>query len=198
MDNINTTINNNDELDALRQQLAELKERLDRTTTLNEKHLLDSIKRKMRGVHKSIYKVIAMGIIACPIWVGIGYAWNLPWYFTTFTILMLLGSATADFLINRLDVEMMGSNMAATAHRLMHMKKMRVRQEFVAIPVLIGWLTWFVWELQHAGLDPKLIMGMAVGAVVGAVIGAAIGLRIYFNLQKANDEMLRQIEELQD
>ena len=53
-------------------------------------------------------------------------------------------------------------------------------------------------ELYHAGLEKDLVLGMSVGSVIGAVVGACIGLRIFFNLQKANDEMLDQIKELEN
>ena len=199
MEDFNNTVNNNsEELDAMRLQLAELKSRIERNTELNEKHMMTAIKRKMRGVHRSIYRVIFMGLIAIPLWGLIGYIWNLPWYFTVFTVVMLSSSMIADYLINRMDVDSMTDNMADTARQLVKMKRYRVRQEIIAFPVLTGWLAWFIWELYHAGLEHDLVLGMATGAVIGAVIGACIGLRIFFGLQKANDEMLDQIKELED
>ena len=199
MEDFNNTVNtNSDELDAMRQQLAELKSRTDRNSEINEKHMMNAIKRKMRGVHRSIYKVIIMGTIALPMWILIGYIWNLPWYFTAFTIVMLSGSMIADYIINRMDIDRMTDNMAETARELVKMKKYRVRQEIIAFPMLTGWLAWFIWELYHAGLEKDLVLGMSVGSVIGAVVGACIGLRIFFNLQKANDEMLDQIKELEN
>lgn len=195
----NTSLNNNnDELDAMRLQLAELKSRIDRNSEINEKHMMSAIKRKMRGVHRSIYRVIIMGLVAIPLWGLIGYVWNLPWYFTAFTIVMLSSSMIADYIINHVDVDHMTDNMTDTARKLVKMKKYRLRQEFIAFPVLTGWLAWFIWELHRTGLDKDLVLGMSTGAVIGAVIGACIGLRIFFNLQKANDEMLEQIKELED
>lgn len=199
MEDFNNTVNtNSDELDAMRQQLAELKSRIDRNSEINEKHMMNAIKRKMRGVHRSIYKVIIMGTIALPVWILIGYIWNLPWYFTAFTIVMLSGSMIADYIINRMDIDRMTDNMAETARELVKMKKYRVRQEIIAFPMLTGWLAWFIWELYHAGLEKDLVLGVSVGSVIGAVVGACIGLRIFFNLQKANDEMLDQIKELEN
>lgn len=198
MNENNYNMNNNDELDAMRLQLSELKQRLDKTATLNERMMLNALKNKMRGVHKSIIKVIIMGTIALPLWVFIGYYWNLPWYFTAFTIVMLSASMLADYVINRMDVDHMADNMADTARRLVKMKKYRLRQEFVAFPVLTGWLAWFVWELHRTGMDSDLLMGLSTGAVIGAVIGASIGLRIFFKLQRANDDMLNQIEDLKE
>lgn len=198
MNEFNNTINNNDELDAMRVQLASLKDRLDRTTRLNEQHMLNSIKRKMRGVHNSIIKVIIMGTVAMPLWVLIGYWFNLPWYYIAFTMVMLAASMLADYIINHMDVDSMDRNMAETATRLVKMKKYRLRQELIAIPTLLLWFAWTIYEFTHAGLDPDFTRGITCGAGIGLVIGGAIGLRIFFKLQKANDEMLEQIKELED
>ncbi|WP_407403600.1 hypothetical protein [Sodaliphilus sp.] len=191
-------INNieNFELDAMRQQLNELKERIDRTTTLNEKLLHESIKGKMRGVHKRIIKVCLMGLVGIPAWIFIGYFYHLPWYFTTFTMVMLLSFIIADYFINRMNIDTMGNDMAETARQLVKMKRMRLRQELIGIPVLVMWLAWFMWEVMHSGIDHDLAMGMCVGGGIGACIGACIGINIFLGLQHSNDEMLRQIEEL--
>lgn len=189
---------NNDELDAMRLQLNELKQRLDRSSQLNEKHLMNALKSKMRSVHRSIYKVIIMGCIALPLWVLIGYWFNLPWYYIAFTMAMLAASMIADYLINRMDVDNMDRNMTQTARSLVKMKKYRLRQELIAIPVLLLWFAWTLWEFSHAGLDPDIAKGISCGAGIGLVIGGSIGLRIFFNLQRANDDMLRQIDELQN
>lgn len=186
----------NTELDAMRQQLNELKQRIDRTTTLNEKLMHESIKGKMRGVHKRIIKVCIMGLVGIPVWGSIGWFYHLPWYFTVFTIAMLLSFIIADYFINRMDIDTMSNDMAETARQLVKMKRMRVRQELIGIPVVILWLAWFMWELFHSGIDHDLAMSMCVGGIIGAVIGACLGLHIFFGLQRSNDEMLRQIEEL--
>lgn len=190
------TINNNDELDTMRLQLNELKQRLDKTSTLNEHLMQDALKGKMRGVQRTIIKVLIMGAVALPMWIFIGYWFNLPWYYITFTMAMLAASMLADYVINRMDVDTMDRNLAETARQLVKMKKYRLRQELIAIPTLLLWFGWTIWEFTHAGLDPDLAQGITYGAGLGLVIGGAIGISIFFKLQKSNDEMLRQIEDL--
>lgn len=197
-DNINNTNYNSDEIDEMRLQLNELKRRLDRTTTLNENLMHESIKGKMRSVHKRIIKVCIMGLVGIPVWIGIGHFYHLPWYFTAFTIVMLLSFTTADYFINRMNIDTMDNDMAETARKLVKMKRMRVRQELIGIPVIILWLAWFMWEMSHSGIDHDLAMGMCVGGGIGAVIGGAIGLYIFFKLQHDNDDMINQIKELQN
>ena len=194
--NFNHINDNNEELALMRQQLNELKSHIDRTTTLNEGLMLESIKNKMRSVHCSIYRVIALGCVAIPLWVGIGFYWNLPWYFTAFTIVMLTASFTADYIINHMDINTMDCNMAETAQRLVKMKRHRNIQISVAFPILILWLAWFFWELSKSIPNDTEFKAMIIGCVVGGVIGAAVGLSIFFKLQRANDEMIAQIKDL--
>ena len=67
------------ELEEMRLQISELKERLERESTLNEHLLHDSLKAKMRSVHTLVHKVICMGIVGVAAWLFIGYFWLVPY-----------------------------------------------------------------------------------------------------------------------
>ena len=183
------------ELEEMRLQISELKERLERESTLNEHLLHDSLKAKMRSVHALVHKVICMGIVGVAAWLFIGYFWHLSPVFIAFTCLMMFASMTAEYLINRIKDEAFTTNLKETATRLVRMKKLRLRQTLTGGAVLI--LVWFPWLAhefcQH--LDKDVYQPMIIGAAVGGVIGACVGIRILLKMQRANDEMIRQIEE---
>ncbi len=197
MDTNNTIINNNDELNALREEMIQLKQRLDRTTTLNEQLMHDTIKDKLRDMRKTIYMVLGMGLLACPLWLIISIVFNLSWYFIAFTMVMLIGSATSDYLINRMDSSLVDRDLAETARQLVRMKKLRLRAEVIGVAVVIVWIVWVVFEFMHAIQDKTFATFMVVALLVGAVIGGIVGIRIFLKLQRTNDDMLRQINELQ-
>ncbi len=197
MDNNNTILTNNDELNALREQMAQLKQRLDCTTTLNEKLMVDAIKSKMRSMHKTIYMVLGMGLLTCPLWLVISIVFNLSWYFIAFTLVMLLASATSDYLINRMDCSLIDHDLAETARQLVRMKKLRLRAEIIGVAVVIVWFAWAVCEFMHAIQDKTFAIIMVASLAVGFVIGGIVGIRIFLKLQRDNDEMMRQINELQ-
>ncbi len=197
METNNITLNNNDELNALREQMTQLKQRLDTTTTLNEKLMVDAIKGKMRGMRNTIRLLLFIGLLAIPMWFGIGVWYNLPWYFIVFTIVMMLASGTADYLINRIDIGLVDRDMTETARQLVSMKKLRLRHEVIGITVVTVWLVWAAWEFTRVFEDQFMTICMVGGIVLGGVTGGIIGIRIFLKLQRDNDEMLRQINELQ-
>ncbi len=197
METNNITLNNNDELNALREQMTQLKQRLDTTTTLNEKLMVDAIKGKMRGMRNTIRLLLFIGLLAIPMWFGIGVWYNLPWYFIVFTIVMMLASGTADYLINRIDIGLVDRDMTETARQLVSMKKLRLRHEVIGITVVTVWLVWAAWEFTRVFEDLFMTICMVGVIVLGGVTGGIIGIRIFLKLQRDNDEMLRQINELQ-
>lgn len=183
------------ELEEMRQQISELKDRLDRESTLNVQLLHDSLKTKMRSVHTLVRKVLIKGTVGIGAWVFIGYYWELSPIFIAFTCLMMFASMTAEYLINRMADEALTTNLKETATRLIRMKKLRLRQTITGGTVLIlVWFPWLAYEFsQHLGLE--VYQPMIIGAAVGGIIGACIGIGILLKMQHANDEMIRQIEE---
>lgn len=188
MDNIN-------ELDQLRNQICELKQRLDRESTLNEQLMHDSLKTKMRSVHTLVRKVMTLGIVGVAAWLIVGMIWHLSPYFIAFTCLMMIVSVTTEYLVNRMKYDTFTTNLRDTVSRLVKMKKMRLRQTLIGgVVIVLIWGPWLVYEFsQH--LDEREFMPMIIGSAVGGIIGACVGLNILFKMQRANDEMIRQIEE---
>lgn len=188
MENINV-------LEDIRHQISELKQRLDRESTLNEQLLHDSLKMKMNTVHVLVRKVITMGIVGIGAWIFIGMEWHLSPWFIAFTCLMMLASITAEYFVNRMKDDAFTTNLKDTATRLVCMKKMRLRQTIIGGTTLIlVWFPWLAYEFGHH-LDEKTCLPMIIGAVVGGIIGACVGISILLKMQRANDEMIRQIEE---
>lgn len=179
----------------MRKQISELKQRLDRESTLNEKLLHDSLKMKMRSVYALVHKTIGIGAVGIAAWLFMGVMFHMSPWFIALTCLMMLASMTAEYLINRMGDDTLTDNLKETAARLVRMKKMRLRQTITGCTVLIVvWMPWLVWELSRC-LDEREFLPMLIGGGIGLVIGACIGLSILFKMQRANDEMIRQIEE---
>ena len=187
MDNIN-------ELEEIRKQISELKQRLDHESTLNEQLLHDSLKTKMRSVRNIVWRMIVIGILGIIVWCYIGHMWNLSPYFVGTTILMFIASMSAEYLINRMDERDFSVNLSEAMARLVRMKRMRIIQVLVGFAfLLVVWGPWMVCEM-FPKFEPEMRMPMAIGMGVGAIIGAIRGLTFFFKMQHANDEMIRQIE----
>ena len=138
-----------------------------------------------------------MVLFAIPLWLFIKYQHNLSWYYTIFTILMMLVSVFFDWYVNRIDGGKMGDDMKETANKLLKMKKQRALQEKIALFLVVPlWLVWTVFEFRSSITDPVMANGLLIGMAVGVVIGLIVGLSIYFRMQRKNDEMIKEIESI--
>lgn len=188
MENIN-------ELEEIRKQISELKQRLDRESTLNVQLLHDSLKTKMRSIHNIVWKMMIIGILGIAAWCYMGHMWNLSPYFVGITILMFIASMSAEYLINRMDERDFTANLSEALSRLVKMKRMRLIQVLTGFAfLLVVWGPWMVCEM-FPKFEPEMRLPMAIGMGIGAILGTIRGLTYFFRMQRANDEMIRQIEE---
>ena len=199
METTNNTFNEQ-ELDDLRQQMSALREKVDKQGRLNEKRVKNTIKRKMKGVHRTILIMALFVLLVIPLYLSMMADNLLSLPFTIITILMLIGFVFADFFINRIDIGRMDDDLMETARKLTQMKKNRSLSQKIGLGVCVPWIAWFIYEIVSH--DPtgtftgSKVLVFSISVFVGAVIGAAIGIAIYRKMQRTNDEMIDQINEL--
>lgn len=197
MDTQNTNFNDL-ELDDLRQQINYLKNKVNQQGRLNEDLVKKAIQSKMRGVHNIIIRLAILVVLLIPFYIMLKYQVGLSWPLIIFTIVFLIASVTSDYFINRMDVSHMGDDLVETVGKLLKMKKNRVIGQRIGIGVAIIWLAWFGYEyfkLNSAyGID--VAWGSITGIIASALVGGLIGLRIFNKMQRTNDEMIDQINEL--
>jgi uncharacterized protein YqgC (DUF456 family) len=185
------------ELDDLRQQIKELKDKVNEQGRLNEALVKKAIQGKMRGVHSIILKLAIFAILCIPFYIMMKYQVGLSWPLTIFTIVFLLASVTSDYFINRIDVSHMGDDLVGTANKLIKMKRNRVIGQRIGIGIALIWLAWFCYEyfVLNSVYGTDVAWGSLLGIFVGAVVGGLIGILIFNKMQRANDEMINQINE---
>ena len=185
------------ELDDLRQQIKELKDKVNEQGRLNEALVKKAIQGKMRGVHSIILKLAIVAVLCIPFYIMMKYQVGLSWPLTIFTIVFLLASVTSDYFINRIDVSHMGDDLVGTANKLIKMKRNRVIGQRIGIGIALIWLAWFCYEyfVLNSVYGTDVAWGSLLGIFVGAVVGGLIGILIFNKMQRANDEMINQINE---
>ena len=128
---------------------------------------------------------------------------GLSWWLYGFLAVMLVVDVAADWRINRVDRnQLLTGNLVEASRRLTAMKRQRAWAFVLGIIGVVIWIAWFLFELKLAqGIQANdFLNGFAQGGLVGGIIGAVIGLIaaiIIFNkMQRTNDEVLAQIDQL--
>ncbi len=200
MDN---NINNDQQLEQMRQQMTELKQQLDRQEIVNEQLLRQSMTSKMSWIKRYVWLEIAFIPIVLLILAPIHAMLGLSWWLYGFLAVMLVVDVAADWRINRVDRnQLLTGNLVEASRRLRAMKRQRAWAFVLGIIGVVIWIAWFLFELKLAqGIQANdFLNGFAQGGLVGGIIGAVIGLIaaiIIFNkMQRTNDEVLAQIDQL--
>ncbi|MBR6732178.1 MAG: hypothetical protein IKL91_05645, partial [Bacteroidales bacterium] len=89
-------------------------------------------------------------------------------------------------------------NLVRTAELLNRIKKHYRQWQWVAIPVVVLWIMWLIYEMVSTLGTETYVIGFCCGALVGGMIGGIIGLRVNRKVIRKTSEILEQIEELQN
>lgn len=130
---------------------------------------------------------------------------HLSWLNYAFLMTMVIVSVIADYRINVSaisDADYSRNNLLTTIKKLTRMKRQRSIEMMIEVPTLFIWLLWSgieTWMYMPAD-TPDFARAAAYGGIVGGVIGGVCGLifafRIFLKMQRTNDEVISQINEL--
>lgn len=193
----NTLISN--ELEQMRSQINILKDKLEKQNIVNEKHIRNSMKSKMSSINRTIAGTIVAGALALPFCTWFFWSQEMSILFVVTTAIMLavcLGlTISKQVILKRLDFS--SGNLIEVAQKLEGIKKHYQDWIKIAIPMLLIWFSWFIYEIiSNLGVSP-MTMGLCTGALIGGLIGGFIGFRIDHKVIRKTAEILEQIEELQ-
>lgn len=195
--------NQNKELEQMREQLAILNKKLANQQIVSDQLIRQSMKNKMSWIKKYVWgETFAMPFIILVFLMFVLW-FNLSWGPFILMTLMLIVAVVFDHRINMIsDDEFLSGNLRQTALRLTRMKKLRLRYELWAIPVVVVWVAWLSYDIySHTPVEGVMhyaFKGGLVGALIGAVLGCAVGLYVVYKMQRTNDEIIQQINELED
>ena len=186
------------ELNEMRQQMAILKNKLDRQQIVNDNIIRRSMKRNVGNIKRRYYSVIVIALLMIPYiyWVfmkmlGFSFAF---WVGTSIYMLLCAGATYYNCLIVS-DANVMHRNLVDAGKKVARAKKFDADWLFFGIPSVILWFGWFVYEVYRIN-NGSLDEGLFWGGVVGGIINTIIKFRIHFKTQMQYQEIIDNIEEL--
>lgn len=188
------------ELEEMRVQLGMLKDKLEKQTIINETHIRNSMKSKMSDINKTVTGTIIAGVFALcySTWFFYWQDFSLAFVIATFVMLAVcLGITIAQrVILGKMDFSQ--GNLVETAEKLSKIKKHYQDWYKIAIPMIIVWFGWMMYEmLSIHGLESPIAIGFCCGALIGGILGGIIGMRINRKVARKATEILDQIAELQ-
>jgi hypothetical protein len=191
----------NNELDLMRQQMTILKSKLDNEQIVNERLMRESMKNKMSWIHKFVWAEIFIVPLLIIFFLGTASAFGLSYGPAVLISVVLIASTTCDYKINKTgDKTFLSGNLVDEAAKLVRMKKLRIRYELYAIPAGLVWAIWFFLDIyNHIPADGALhdgLTGGLIGGCIGLIIGCFVAYYIVMKMQRTNDEVIKQINEL--
>ena len=192
--------NNFNELEALRQDMALLKNKLDTQEIINEELIHRTVRTSLKGMSRDqlIWIFIALfGIPYCT-WVFHGAGFSMA--FTIATAIFLAVCAVI-MVYNRIQLakvmDVSDKDLLSCAEELQKMKKQDVTRVKYSMSVVAVWLIWFYYEIlrmaQTSG-NPEYFIGMGIGGLVGGLIGGFFGVRYFIKSQREMQENIDSIE----
>lgn len=197
--------NNNNELEIMRTQLNALKSQLAQQEIVTENLIIDAMKKKMTWIKKYVIFQICLIPILAIVWAAIIPMCGISWWNYAFLITMCCLDVFADYRINVTalsDDDYLSGNLVTTVKKLLKMKRYRALQMAICIPLIIVWLLWAGIEAYNAlpeatsEFQEAFISGGLIGGVIGGICGLIFAFSIYRKMQRTNDEVIAQINDL--
>ena len=197
--------NNNNELEIMRTQLNALKSQLAQQEIVTENLIIDAMKKKMTWIKKYVFFQICLIPVLAIIWAAIIPMCGISWWNYAFLLIMCCIDVYADYCINVSSIsddDYLRGNLVTTVKKLLKMKRYRALQMAICIPLIIVWLLWAGIEAYNALPEATsefleaFISGGLIGGVIGGICGLIFAFSIYRKMQRTNDEVIAQINDL--
>ena len=188
----------NMELEQMREQLSLLKDKLREHEIVNERAIMQSVKRSVGSINHRGALHIIFGALAVPFCCWVFSSMGLSENFVIGTGLMLgmcaIATIYAHIGLNFINVSR--DNLVQVGLRTVHLRKIYKAWYYIAVPMLLVWIYFLYGEFAELFSDKQELNGILLAAAIGGLIGGAIGIRLHFKTIHEADEILEHIQDL--
>ena len=182
-------------MEELKQQFAILTDKLESQEINNERLLRTVMKSKMKSINKYYYWVLFLGlpvIVLC--FQSLYNEGQVSLLFYVSTVLIAALDIIVEMVINKTGNNLWQEADLLTARQtLVQMKQRRKKVEIISIPLVMIWLSFLAFELFRNSTDALMLSTLAV---IGGMVGLGMGLLAYRDMQRTNDELIQEIDQL--
>ena len=179
-------MNENFELENMRQQMNTLKKKLEQQEIVNERMIHKSMKRTTSNIMRRYYAIMALCLLMIPYTYVVfimSESLSMNFWIGTTILMLICGGATYYNSLNVSKSDMMSGNLVEVGHHMARAKKFDANWLFFGIPAV---------SQKYSDATQYMIYGI----VCGAVIGAICGINTHLKTQRQYQEVIDQIEDL--
>lgn len=187
--------NTMDHMEELKQQFAILTDKLESQEINNERLLRTVMKTKMKSINKYYYWLFFLGLPIIILCFQTFYSkGQVSLLFYVSTVLLAVLDTICGMVINKMgNNQWQEADLLTARQTLVQMKQRRKKVEIISIPLVMIWLSFFVLEVFRSSANAFML---STFAVIGGLLGLGIGLLAYRKMQRTNDELIREIDQL--
>ena len=189
-----------DELQEMREQLAALKEKLNKQEVVNDRLIRDILSQKMKVVNKNGWLSGFASLFVITAGNYIFYMQGLSNWFLLGTTLMMIFCCAATWISHSWvkPQDIAHGNLLNVAKQVRRLRKVYVNWKYIAIPMVVVWATWMVLEYLNILGDKTTAITIIISALIGGVLGGMIGFKQNNKVINELDEMVHHIEEMSE
>ena len=187
--------NTMDHMEELKQQFAILTDKLKSQEINNERLFRTVMKTKMKSINKYYYWLFFLGLPIIILCFQTFYCkGQVSLLFYVSTVLLAVLDTICGMVINKMgNNQWQEADLLTARQTLVQMKQRRKKGEIISIPLVIIWLSFFVLEVFRSSANAFML---STFAVIGGLLGLGIGLLAYRKMQRTNDELIQEIDQL--
>ena len=196
--NTDYNINDHDELQQMREQIAALRSKLETQQIVSEKLILSAVKDGVSKINRMGVTYLICAIIALPYCTWSFSQVGFSGWFIFGTALFLLLCFVGTLYIHKglRNTDTSRGNMVEVGKRVARLRKQYGMWYFITVPLLFVWLYFCYLEICTLYPDPASRTTFLIAGVIGGLIGAFFGLRMHFKVVRMADEVLEHINDL--
>ena len=191
-------MNENFDLENMRQQMTTLKNKLNQQEIISDRLVRRSMKNEVNTIARRYYIIMTIGLFMIPYgyWCFVKLSGLSIFFWVVTCIFMLVCVGATYYTLRKInDPDMMNRNLVEARKKVASAKKFEANWLFFGIPAVVLWMSWFLYETyQIQGGDFN--NGFFWGGCIGGIIGAICGIKMHFRIQRQYQDIIDQIEDL--